>query len=516
MKHVYSPVKTVTVAITVLILVLFCGKSFAQNSTTYFPVTSVTPDYGDSLDGFNETAFLAKASIKGLDTYETKMYINQCKRTFVNRRYHLYVVPPNRDLAAMRIPNNVAMLPCTNMDFETASFTGWTGFIGDNTLSSSGPLQNITNGIFSNGMDALVTDMLARHTIVSAASGTDMYGGFPCVAPGGSYSCRLGNTYANYQGEAIEQTFTVAPGNTSFTYQYAAVLNDGGHSAGEQPYFRIEMFDQSGNLIPCAQYYVEAAGGNTPGFVASAIDPFTYYKPWTTVNADLTAYMASTVTIRFTAAGCIYAGHFGYAYVDASCLPYQITTSDSLCQGGSITLTAPIGATNYLWTPGGQTTQSITVNTAGSYTVDMTSVTGCHTTLTRNVVMYPTPVAAFTPNSTACASNFTFTNTSSVSTGGLSYHWDFGDPSVTNDTSNVQNPSYTYNSAGTFTVTLTVTSTSGCTATITQVVNPGNGGIAAFSNTTVCQGTATVFTDSSQNASTWNWHFGDPASGPND
>jgi gliding motility-associated-like protein len=491
-------------------LLLFAGEVNAQ---VYSAVNTADPVFGDSLEGFNPGPIMAMASAKGLDSIEQSYFLLKYKRKYINHRYNLPVPPRNTDLASMRVPNSPAMLPCTNMDFESASFTGWTGFIGDNTVNSNGPLQNITNGIFTTGQDALVSDMNARHTIVSAASGNDTYGGFPCVAPGGNYSCRLGNTYANYQGEAIEQTFTVGPGNTSFTYQYAVVLNDGGHSSGEQPYFRIEMFDQSGNLIPCAQYYVEAAGGNTPGFSPSPIDPYTYYKPWTTVNADLTAYMASTVTIRFTAAGCIYAGHFGYAYVDASCLPYTIQASDSLCAGSSIILSAPVGATAYSWSPGGQTTDSIVVNTAGSYTVDMTSVTGCHTQLTINVGAYPDPVAAFTANAPSCSMAYSFTNSSTIASGSMTYQWDFGDGSPV---STATSPSYTYSSAGTYTVTLVATSASGCDDTVTAIVNPGNGGTAAFSSTTVCVGQATNFTDQSASAPNWDWDFGDPASGPAD
>ncbi|MBI3509605.1 MAG: PKD domain-containing protein [Bacteroidetes bacterium] len=515
MKHIFTNLK-IAVWSTVIFFGFLITENASAQANAQSNIQSVSdPIYGDSLDGFNLSRAIAKAHDKGLNARETTAFIVRCKRSYVDRKYELPVAQKNTDLAAMRIPNQVAMTPCTNMDFETGNFTGWTGFIGDNTVSSNGPLQNINPGIFTTGMDALLSDMNARHTIVSAASGNDMYGGFPCVFPGGNYSVRLGNTYANYQGEALEQTFTVGAANTSFTYSYAVVLNDGGHSAGEQPYFRIEMFDQSNNLIPCAQYYVEAAGGNTPGFTPSAIDPWTYYSPWNTVNVDLTAYMASTVTVRFTASGCIYGGHFGYAYIDASCFPYTIAMSDSLCQGSAITLTAPVGATAYLWSTGA-TTQAITVNSAGSYSVDMTSVTGCHTTLTRNVFVYAQPTAAFNPTSPACSMSYTFNNTSSISNGSLNYYWDFGDPNLTNDTSNVASPTYTYTTPGQYTVTLIVTSNNGCADTITQIVNPGSAGLAAFNSTTVCVGQSTNFTDQSTNPTSWNWNFGDPPSGAND
>ena len=510
MKHIYSPFKIVAAAATVLMCLFFYGNGFAQVGATYFPVVG-NPNYGDSLDGFNESAFVHKAQEKGLNAYETGLYVRRCKRIYVNRKYNLNssrIVNPTNPL--------VINGPCVNMDFEQGSFNGWTGYIGDNTVSSNGPLQNIVNGLFSTTNDALLSDCNARHTIMTLASGNDPCGGFPTVAPGGNYSCRLGEQCANYQGEEIEQTFLVNAGNTSFTYQYAVVLQDGGHSAGEQPYFSIEMDDQSNNLIPCSQYYV-TSGGQIPGFLTSATcTPGVAYKPWTTVNVDLSTYVGQNVTIKFIAAGCIYAGHYGYAYVDASCLPYQITTNDSLCAGGTITLTAPAGAATYAWSPGGQTTQSINVSTAGSYSVTMTSVTGCTTTLTTNVGMYPQPIAAFTPNAGPCSATYTFGNTSSVSSGTLYYHWDFGDPATASDTSNIASPSYTYATAGTYTVTLIVYTASGCSDTLTQIVNPGNGGQAAFTSTTVCQGNATQFTDQSVGASAWDWNFGDPASGPSD
>lgn len=492
------------------------GFSLLLSSGLQAQVTApgnLDPVFGDSLNGFNTAGVLQLAASKGLDPAETQHFLAHYQRRYINSRYNLPVAPRNTDLAAFRQPAQAAMTPCTNMDFETGTFAGWSGFIGDNTLNSNGPLQNIVPGFFSTGMDALSTDQNARHTIMSTASGNDPCGGFPTVAPGGNYSVRLGNTYANYQGEAIEQTFTVGPGNTSFTYQYAVVLNDGGHSAGEQPYFRIEMFDQNGNLIPCAQYFVEASG-SIPGFLPCGVGNF--YKPWTTVNADLTAYMASTVTIRFTAGGCIYAGHYAYAYVDASCLPYTITQSDSLCIGSSITLSAPIGAASYVWAPGGQTTDSIVVSTPGTYTVTMTSVTGCQTQLEVTVSAYPDPVASFNPAFPPCSMTYNFGNTSTIASGSMTYQWDFGDPATSADTSNLTSPTYTYTNPGTYTVTLIATSASGCDDTITAVVYPGNGGTAAFTNTSVCFGSATSFTDTSPAAPDWDWDFGDPASGPAD
>ncbi|MCB0430280.1 MAG: gliding motility-associated C-terminal domain-containing protein [Flavobacteriales bacterium] len=62
-----------------------------------------------------------------------------------------------------------------------------------------------------------------------------------------------------------------------------------------------------------------------------------------------------------------------------------------------------------------------------------------------------------------------FTN---LSSGACDYHWDFGDPTATNDTSNVSNPSYTYPYHGTFTVTLIAKSCNNpnCNDTVVDLV----------------------------------------------
>ena len=515
-----------TLAYTVLVLSFLLSRICidsvaAQNVHTHdHDHANGVVNVNDSLAGFNESLVRARAEQKGLTPVEIEFFVERAKKDYIKRTYYPGAYQTRQQqidrMGNQRLQpqNNTAMTPCTNMDFETGNFTGWTGSTGDNTLSSSGPLQNIVAGLQSNGVDALLSDALARHTIVTAASGNDPCGGFPMVAPGGNYSCRLGGTTANYQGEILEQTFTVAPGNTSFTYQYAVVLNDGGHSAGEQPYFKIEMFDQSGNLVPCSQYYVEA-GGSIAGF-QSCVAAGTYYKPWTTVNIDLSSFVSANVTIRFTVAGCIYAGHYGYAYIDCSCLPFTLALSDSLCAGNQVTINAPPGAASYNWTLGSPpapslgTADSLVISTPGQYYVEMISVTGCTTYLSVNIGLYPQPTASFNPTFPPCSPNYTFNNTSTVSSGSMTYFWDFGDPATLGDTSILTSPSYTYTPPGPYTVWLYVVTQGGCRDSVSHVVNPGNGGLAGFTQNDVCLGSPMAFTDTTINPSTWSWHFGDP------
>ena len=122
------------------------------------------------------------------------------------------------------------------------------------------------------------------------------------------------------------------------------------------------------------------------------------------------------------------------------------------------------------------------------------------------------PVADFTASATAINQGDEITFTDQSSNSPTSWHWDFGD----GGTSEIQNPVYTYNSTGTYTVTL-ITGNAFGTDTITKKdyieVNTSQP-TAAFtaSATAINQGDEITFTDQSTNSPTsWHWDFGDGA-----
>src|SRR4029079_11103340 len=91
--------------------------------------------------------------------------------------------------------------------------------------------------------------------------------------------------------------------------------------------------------------------------------------------------------------------------------------------------------------------------------------------------------------------------------GGNSYTWDFGDGS---GTSSLQNPSHTYTTPGTYTVTLSASlgSCSDADSIVNYItVNPAP--TAAFSAANVCLGDVMNFTNPSSGATSYSWNFGD-------
>ncbi|MEO6669989.1 MAG: PKD domain-containing protein [Ferruginibacter sp.] len=96
----------------------------------------------------------------------------------------------------------------------------------------------------------------------------------------------------------------------------------------------------------------------------------------------------------------------------------------------------------------------------------------CSDSAYADVRVYPGYFPAMDNNSPRCkGSPVQFQdNTQAVYGFPNSWRWDFGDPDAINDTSNLQNPVYTYALPGTYVATLTVGSSKGCVATITDTV----------------------------------------------
>lgn len=122
------------------------------------------------------------------------------------------------------------------------------------------------------------------------------------------------------------------------------------------------------------------------------------------------------------------------------------------------------------------------------------------------------PAAAFSKVSTPCLSDpVTFSDNSTVASGTItSWYWDFGD----GNHSTLQNPTCTYTTAGTYNVTLKVTSSNNCSSTsAAQVIAKDARPVAGFTtSTTNCAGQAVTFTDISTptgTIKTWAWDLGD-------
>jgi gliding motility-associated-like protein len=161
---------------------------------------------------------------------------------------------------------------------------------------------------------------------------------------------------------------------------------------------------------------------------------------------------------------------------------------------------------------------SHTFSASGLYTIKLIVFRCENDTVIDTVRAFAIPTANFLVSDICYKDSAHFTNTSSVdsSSSYSPYSWDFGDGS---QISTLKNPSHFYPTAGTFPVSLVVTSTSGCMDTIIKdiVVHPLP--IVDFSAPNVCEGNNLLFNSSSSipitdtiQAMSWNFRDGSPFS----
>jgi gliding motility-associated-like protein len=178
-------------------------------------------------------------------------------------------------------------------------------------------------------------------------------------------------------------------------------------------------------------------------------------------------------------------------------------------------------ATSYLWIinqtdSSTLTNASFTYHATGTYFVALIAYNSspCGTVSDTSVqiitvTVNPSAQALFTPDSTlGCIPfNVNFTNNS---TNAISYNWAFGDNNFSTDIT----PNHTYNSVGTYTVTLIANGAGGCNDTtqfsFISVIQPPII-TAGFSADTLhgCNPLTVHFTNTSINGITYIWNFGD-------
>ncbi len=161
-----------------------------------------------------------------------------------------------------------------------------------------------------------------------------------------------------------------------------------------------------------------------------------------------------------------------------------INGNTMFCSGGYTTLTA-IGGENYLWSTGA-TTASINVNTAGNYSVTVSTSNGCSGSASVTVVQNQASNVTISGNTVICSG----IGTSLTASSGTDYLWSTGD---TTQSINVNNP-------GAYSVT--VTNSNGCNNSATQTVSLMEQPLISGNNH-ICSGQSTTLSASGSGSYAW-------------
>lgn len=400
-----------------------------------------------------------------------------------------------------------------NLSFEMGSFIGWKQYTGNY-------FYNTVSGVYEYSWLPPVTNAGERIKIINNNSSVPdpvIYcGGGLMTNPDNRLVARIGQplrtegygvpvAYAkNAAAEKLEYSFVVTENTTLLSYQLAAVLHEppsDNHKGEQRPAYNMDitMTDTNGMLyvLPCASYSSKADVGNTSltrngacsGSASNKPKEYVYQK-WLSGNLDLSNHIGKTVTIVITNHDCLldnashtdYAGgHPAYGYFWAETKRIELSTFS--CENADATIVAPTGFSSYTWTrsdgkPIGAVSaaqphiavieQSQNLENVRYY-CEMNDVnSSCGSIRVSTIIDHVKITPEFT-NAAIDAGKIQFTDNSSALGDSITdYYWDFGDGAF----SGLKNPVHEYYNFIPYSVKLTVTTSKGCSKTITHNVLP--------------------------------------------
>jgi len=243
------------------------------------------------------------------------------------------------------------------------------------------------------------------------------------------------------------------------------------------------------------------------------------------IHTYLTSGTYSDTLIAYGSGGCNDTViHQNYINVIAPPIVICAFIADTLSHCDSVTIhftNNSTNATSYLWNFGdGNTSTTVspthTYTASGNYTVTLIAYnnSACgivSDTITHiiNVIVYPSAIASFPDTSYTACGNLTILLENN-STNAISYLWNFGD----GNTSTSANPTHTYTTAGTYTVSLIAYGAGGCNDTVTHqnyivILNLDTVSSSFFADTVGCIPFTVPFTNTGSNGTSWLWNFGD-------
>jgi gliding motility-associated-like protein len=221
---------------------------------------------------------------------------------------------------------------------------------------------------------------------------------------------------------------------------YSVTIFDG-HCSYTSNTIHIDTFATP--IIPLGNDTTICAG-TCAGFVVAA-DYDSYL--WMNGSTNTSVTVCHDTNVAYTAIdahGCI--NHSDTLHVRLQALPRALLPdSITLCQGSSTTLDAGNAGATYHWSPGGQTTQSISVSSPGSYAVTV-SENGCDTVDASIAVLRPSPIVDtnFSDYSMCCGT----LQLHAGANDGTQYHW--GNGQSTNTLNIIASGSYAVTATNTF------------------------------------------------------------------
>ena len=447
------------------------NENFGDSITYQWTVTGGSYTYvsGDSTS-YNPSIYLSTPG-----TYTIKVKItNECGSDSTTQTITVRPLPDANftinDSAQCLVGHNFAFTDASTISSGTITAYTWT--FGDGTGSSA---QNPTKSYST--ADTFNVQLLVASAFGCVDSITKQVITFPQPTPlftiNDSDQCLNGNSFV------FTNTSTIASGSNAYHWRFTERAGD--TSILANPTF---VYDTTGVFE--VKLVVTSDNGCRDSVTRNVyIRPAP--EPDFTINDSMQCLNGNSFT--FTNTSSIQSGTVSYKWI------FSNTASDTSVA----------------------TSPTKVYTTADTFAVKLivTSNFGCRDSVSKNVYLFPKPDMAFNVNdSEQCftGNSFVFTNGSSISSGTISYKWQFSsDPA---DTSVLNNPTKNYASNGVFPVKLIGTSDQGCKDSVSANMTVFAEPLAGFSinDTDQCiNGNNFIFTDTSVVGGLYSrqWTFGD-------
>lgn len=514
--------------------------SFTDLSSDAVAISSWFYDFGDGNNSVSQNPNYIYAAAGTYNVTLTVTNINGCDST--------YMLPVTVNVfpnAAYSADTVCIGTPTTFTDLSTGSPTAWTWDFGDGTGSTAGPVAThiyaavgsyVTSLTASSGggcTDVAFQIIVVRGDVQAdiAANNTACVNETVIMNDNSVVTTGfiLSDTWDFGDGSAIANTLNTthvytSPGTYIITH---VVVSDGGCASTAIDTIVVSP-------LPVAAYTTANTCQIQPSiFTDNSTGPPVTWS-WTfgdgtssvlqnPAHPYATSGAYNVTLIVNTAAGCADTTN---QLITVYSQPNASFTSNVICWGDTTsfvnTSTTTDGTVVNTWWDFGDGTNSTLFNPdhvlgtqTNTFNVTMAIVTsyGCVDTITQVVTTYPLPVFNYGPLQTSGCDEFTtqFNDNSTVAGGTIvNWLWDFGNGNFTF----TQDPIHTYDSAGTYYPSLTVTTSYGCQMSDTMnfpvVVYPRP--VAEFSaspNETSIYDPNIQFNDLSQGATMWDWDLGD-------
>ncbi|MEP7263466.1 MAG: PKD domain-containing protein [Bacteroidota bacterium] len=432
--------------------------------------------------------------------------------------------------------NNCKGTPVQYIVQNSAQFTSWIWKFGDNTTSTLATVNhNYTNAgsynvslittdsygcidTFTLAQPVVIFDPRANFTIAGNSTGClSLPVQFQNTSTGAStYLWNFGDgttdttanpihTYTTPGVYTVSLTATISIcSNTKTTANLVTIISPQCNFTFATNTLCLPITATYTDLSPSAVSWLWDFGDGTTSTLQNPVHTFT---------APPTGQVSLTIIDQF---GCTETRSKTNISYYAAAASANVTTG---CKPLSVTFTDQSGlATGWYWDFGNGNTSVLQnpvaiYNNDGLFNVMLigTFPGGCtDTAYYPNMIAVNTPIADFiAPAASGCSPvTISFTNMSSDAT---DYLWDFGDGS----TSTTINPTHIYNIPGFYDIMLVANNISGCSDTMYKpayIAIPGAYSNFGLSATMGCEILSVQFTDSSINANTWSWNFGDGVS----